>query len=52
MLTEKEKFTAIENCKVHKRRVNFCGDWVGLVADFQTFKGNGRHIYRIEIQAF
>ena len=36
MLTRKEKFTAIENCTVHKRRANFCGDWVGLFAEFQT----------------
>ena len=27
---------AIQNCKVHKRRVIFCGDWVGLFAEFQT----------------
>ena len=36
MLTRKEKFTAIENCRVHKRRANFCGDWVGLFVEFQT----------------
>lgn len=36
MLTRKEKFTAIENCEVHKRRVNFWGDWIDLFAQFQT----------------
>ena len=27
-LTQMEKFTAIENCEVLKRRINFWSDWV------------------------
>ena len=36
LFSRKEKFTAIENCKLHTQKIFFCGGWVGLFAEFQT----------------
>ena len=47
--SERKSLLLLENCKIQKRRVNVCCDWVGLFMEFQTHRCLSRKMESISI---